>query len=181
MNGNHVTPAMHGASAELEQHTHRQVPMGIQQTSNPNVLRVNGVRHPTFATAAGSTNDDAALATRWKFLQGLGITDLLAHWMVTNLTDDQFTSMTATLGGPPQGGPEAPDKSETTKDATAARLYRTASVTAACLRALSSMPHLRAKTKSAHGLTERELQKCKARGIDPAKYAATKTASMGGR
>jgi len=30
------------------------------------------------------------------------------------------------------------------------------------------------------GLTERELQKCKAKGVDPAKYAALKAASVGG-
>lgn len=48
------------------------------------------------------------------------------------------------------------------------------SIAAACLRAVKKMPHMQA---GQYGLTAREMQKCKAKGIDPKKYAATK-ASM---
>lgn len=131
----------------------------------PETQRITGKRTAmnTRQRAATAPAEDIKLSDRWAFLASLGIEDLLAHWMITNLSESQFGSLTTTFSRPASKGVVE----------AKSRAQRSAAIAAACVRSVKQMSHLQAGRQ---GLTERELQKCKAKGIDPAKYAATKAA-----
>lgn len=131
------------------------------------VIRIRGVARPLFPAKA--SKDAGKTAARSDFLERLGIEGALAKWLVENLSNEQFGAFESFMRS------RKPDVS-----AKAARRRRKPSpaVVAACARALEKMPHVQAAKL---GLSTREIQKCNARGIDPAKYAAVKAQSGGAR
>jgi hypothetical protein len=82
-------------------------------------------------------------------------------------------------------GVDDPSDSKALRKALDAMITEEASpIAAACLRAVKGMPHLATPHHASDRdrLTERELEKCKAKGIDPAKYSAVKArTNRGGR
>jgi hypothetical protein len=106
--------------------------------------------------------DDGSTEQQYReLLASVGASDELSSWLIENLTDAQFDSLAAFSRG---GAGDETGPAE-----------RPSGIAAACLRAMRKMPHLRT---GQHGLSARELQKCNAKGIDPAKYAANKARMM---
>lgn len=114
----------------------------MRVTKANETMRIKGSARPLvpLSRKRASADDDAVVAARWNFLADFGIEGLLAHWMMTNLTDAQFESMRNAVSRTGQRSVEA-------------------------------------AARGRHGLTARELEKCRARGVDPAKYATMKRGS----
>lgn len=107
----------------------------------------------------GAGDDAAAAALARRLSKELEVPGPVANWLAANLGANVLGRMFDEVGA---------------AQAQAAFARRVAHV-------VQGFPHLRAAKSNPHGLTARELQKCKAKGIDPEKYAATKRLMMGGK
>lgn len=129
-------------------------------------IRINAV--PSYRRrleASGFARDDAA---------DLNVPDEVRAWLdgldadvAQRIIDVLRDAKTATPT--PEQSPEA-----------VAAIKQTAAVTVAALRVATELARTRKRTSNS-GLSQREIEKCKARGVDPAKYAETKAAMAGRR